>query len=176
MGWDVPVFAHIPLIHGPDGAKLSKRHGALGVEAYRDMGFLPAAMRNYLARLGWSHGDDEFFTDRAGDRVVRPRRHRQGAGAVRPEEAREPLGPAHRAPWMTPSCGRDRGYVASQTAAADGGAARAHAAGDAGMKERAKTLPELLEMARFILSARPLAPDEQAAGCSVRYPVVCWAN
>ena len=62
MDWDVPVFAHIPLIHGADGAKLSKRHGALGVEAYRDMGYLPEAMRNYLARLGWSHGNDEFFT------------------------------------------------------------------------------------------------------------------
>ena len=62
MGWNVPVMAHIPLIHGPDGAKLSKRHGALGVEAYRDMGYLPEAMRNYLARLGWSHGDDEIFT------------------------------------------------------------------------------------------------------------------
>jgi glutamyl-tRNA synthetase len=62
MGWDVPSFAHIPLIHGPDGAKLSKRHGALGVEAYRAMGYLPAAMRNYLARLGWSHGDDEIFS------------------------------------------------------------------------------------------------------------------
>ena len=65
-GWQPPVFAHIPLIHGPDGAKLSKRHGALGVEAYRDMGYLPAALRNYLARLGWSHGDDEIFsTDQA---------------------------------------------------------------------------------------------------------------
>jgi glutamyl-tRNA synthetase len=62
MGWNVPVMAHIPLIHGPDGAKLSKRHGALGVEAYRDMGYLPEAMRNYLARLGWSHGDDEIFS------------------------------------------------------------------------------------------------------------------
>lgn len=62
MGWDVPVMSHIPLIHGPDGAKLSKRHGALGVEAYRDMGYLPEAMRNYLVRLGWSHGDDEFFS------------------------------------------------------------------------------------------------------------------
>jgi glutamyl-tRNA synthetase len=61
LGWDVPQFAHIPLIHGADGAKLSKRHGALGVEAYRDMGYLPEAMRNYLARLGWSHGDDEVF-------------------------------------------------------------------------------------------------------------------
>ncbi|MCV2880866.1 glutamate--tRNA ligase [Actibacterium sp. XHP0104] len=63
MGWDVPVWAHIPLIHGPDGKKLSKRHGALGVDEYQAMGYPAAAMRNYLARLGWSHGDDEFFTD-----------------------------------------------------------------------------------------------------------------
>jgi glutamyl-tRNA synthetase len=62
MGWDVPEMAHIPLIHGPDGAKLSKRHGALGVGAYRQMGYLPEAMINYLARLGWSHGDDELFS------------------------------------------------------------------------------------------------------------------
>jgi glutamyl-tRNA synthetase len=62
LGWSVPVMAHIPLIHGPDGAKLSKRHGALGVEAYRAMGYLPAALRNYLVRLGWSHGDQEIFS------------------------------------------------------------------------------------------------------------------
>lgn len=62
MGWDCPVFSHIPLIHGPDGKKLSKRHGALGVMEYAAMGYTPAAMRNYLARLGWSHGDDEVFT------------------------------------------------------------------------------------------------------------------
>ena len=62
-GWEAPVFAHIPLIHGPDGAKLSKRHGALGAEIYRDMGFLPQAMRNYLLRLGWGHGDDEIISD-----------------------------------------------------------------------------------------------------------------
>ncbi len=62
MDWPLPVFAHIPLIHGPDGAKLSKRHGALGVEAYRDMGYLPEAMRNYLLRLGWSHGDEEVIS------------------------------------------------------------------------------------------------------------------
>ncbi|MEK9644774.1 MAG: glutamate--tRNA ligase [Alphaproteobacteria bacterium] len=61
LGWEPPVFAHIPLIHGADGAKLSKRHGALGVEAYRDMGYLSEALLNYLCRLGWSHGDDEFF-------------------------------------------------------------------------------------------------------------------
>src|SRR3546814_8799007 len=62
MGWPLPRFAHIPLIHGPDGAKLSKRHGALGVDAYRDMGFLPEAMRNYLLRLGWGHGDAEIIS------------------------------------------------------------------------------------------------------------------
>lgn len=58
MSWDVPEFAHVPLIHGADGAKLSKRHGAQGVEDYRSMGYLPVALRNYLVRLGWSHGDD----------------------------------------------------------------------------------------------------------------------
>src|SRR5262245_46196465 len=62
MGWPVPIFAHVPLIHGPDGAKLSKRHGALGAEAYRAMGYLPSALRNYLVRLGWSHGNDEIFS------------------------------------------------------------------------------------------------------------------
>src|SRR6201996_5168804 len=62
LGWNVPVMAHIPLIHGADGAKLSKRHGALGVDAYRALGYLPIALRNYLARLGWSHGDKEFFS------------------------------------------------------------------------------------------------------------------
>lgn len=62
MAWDIPQFAHIPLIHGADGAKLSKRHGALGVDAYRDMGYLPEAMRNYLLRLGWSHGDEEIIS------------------------------------------------------------------------------------------------------------------
>ncbi|PCI88380.1 MAG: glutamate--tRNA ligase [Hyphomicrobiales bacterium] len=62
LGWDIPVFAHVPLIHGQDGAKLSKRHGAMGVMAYRDMGYLPEAMRNYLARLSWSHGNDEIIS------------------------------------------------------------------------------------------------------------------
>jgi glutamyl-tRNA synthetase len=62
MDWPMPIYAHIPLIHGPDGKKLSKRHGALGVEAYKEMGFLPEAMRNYLLRLGWSHGDDEIIS------------------------------------------------------------------------------------------------------------------
>src|SRR5471030_1857356 len=62
MDWPIPVYGHLPLIHGPDGAKLSKRHGATSVEAYRDMGYLPETMRNYLLRLGWSHGDDETIS------------------------------------------------------------------------------------------------------------------
>ena len=64
LGWDVPVFAHVPLIFGPDGKKLSKRHGALGVDAYADLGYIPAGLRNYLTRLGWAHGDMEVFTDK----------------------------------------------------------------------------------------------------------------
>ena len=64
FGWDIPVFAHIPLIHGTDGQKLSKRHGALGVDAYRDMGYIPDAIRNYLLRLGWSHGDQEIISSK----------------------------------------------------------------------------------------------------------------
>lgn len=64
LDWDLPVFAHVPLIHGPDGKKLSKRHGALGVESYRSMGYLPEALNNYLVRLGWSHGDQEIFATR----------------------------------------------------------------------------------------------------------------
>src|SRR6202021_1219960 len=62
LGWEIPSMSHIPLIHGPDGSKLSKRHGALGVDAYRAMGYLPAALRNYLVRLGWAHGDQEIFS------------------------------------------------------------------------------------------------------------------
>jgi glutamyl-tRNA synthetase len=63
LGWETPVWAHLPLIHGPDGAKLSKRHGAQAVGEFADMGYLPEAMRNYLAKLGWGHGDDEIFAD-----------------------------------------------------------------------------------------------------------------
>ncbi|WP_371132691.1 glutamate--tRNA ligase [Phenylobacterium sp.] len=63
LGWEVPTWAHLPLIHGPDGSKLSKRHGAQAVGEFAEMGYLPEAMRNYLARLGWGHGDDEIFSD-----------------------------------------------------------------------------------------------------------------
>ena len=90
MGWPEPVYGHVPLIHGADGAKLSKRHGALGVEAYRDeLGILPEALFNYLLRLGWGHGDDEIISREEAVSVVRPRRCRQVAVALRPQEARK---------------------------------------------------------------------------------------
>ena len=95
LGWDIPNMSHIPLIHGPDGSKLSKRHGALGVDAYRAMGYLPAALRNYLVRLGWSHGDQEIFSTAGNDRRVRSARDRPLRGAVRFRQAGKPQRPLH---------------------------------------------------------------------------------
>ena len=164
MGWDLPAFAHLPLIHGPDGAKFSKRHGALGVEAYREMGLLPAALRNYLARLGWSHGDDEFFTtDQA---VAWFGLEQVGKSAARFDFAKlENLNGQHiRA---TPD--------AELVEAIDGLFAVQHKPPlDArhrpmliqampGLKERAKTLLELVDIAEYIFSERPLVPDPKAA-------------
>ena len=83
LDWPVPVMAHIPLIHGPDGSKLSKRHGALGVDAYRAMGHLPAALRNYLVRLGWRSRRPGNFLDRGDDRRIRPASDWPVAGAIR---------------------------------------------------------------------------------------------
>jgi glutamyl-tRNA synthetase len=97
MGWAEPVWAHIPLIHGPDGKKLSKRHGATGVMEYAAMGYPAAAMRNYLARLGWSHGDDELLHRRRGAGMVRPQGDRQGPGPARHEETRQRRVLAYRA-------------------------------------------------------------------------------
>ena len=129
MGWDVPLFAHIPLIHGADGAKLSKRHGALGIEAYRDMGFLPEAMRNYLARLGWSHGNDEFFTTEQAIELVRSHASRQGAGPLRLGKLENLSGQHIRAADDSALARRDRRLSCSaEEPRPDRGAARADAA------------------------------------------------
>ncbi|MBA3324533.1 MAG: glutamate--tRNA ligase [Rhodobacteraceae bacterium] len=164
MDWSPPVFAHLPLIHGPDGAKLSKRHGALGVEAYRDMGFLPEAMRNYLARLGWSHGNDEFFTteqaiawfdlQHLGKAPARfdfsklthlSGQHIRAAGdAALLHEIEKFLASQHR-PSLT---------EAQRTALL-----RAMP----GMKERAKTIHDLFDMARFLFVSWPIETDGAAA-------------
>jgi glutamyl-tRNA synthetase len=164
MGWETPVFAHIPLIHGPDGAKLSKRHGALGVEAYRDMGYLPSAMRNYLARLGWSHGDDEFFTT---DQAVEWFGLEQvGKSAARFDFAKlENLNGQHiRATPDAELVGAVDGLFAAQQKPplpADRRAMIAHAM--PGLKDRAKTLLELIDIAHYILSNRPILAEGKAA-------------
>jgi glutamyl-tRNA synthetase len=169
LGWDVPVWAHIPLIHGPDGAKLSKRHGALGVEAYRAMGYLPAALRNYLARLGWSHGDKEFFTD--GELIAAFDLPAIGRSPSRFDFVKLENMNGH---YMRAS-GDEELYQALAAALPylpNGPAVLASLdehkraqlrAAIPGLKERAKTLVELLDGAGFLFAARPLAMDEKAA-------------
>ena len=169
LGWDVPVMAHIPLIHGPDGSKLSKRHGALGVDAYRAMGYLPAAMRNYLVRLGWSHGDQEIFST---EEMV--------AAFDLPQIGRSP------ARFDFAKLENLNGHYLRQTADAELLAeverVLPHLAGGPelaakltpelrnkllhampGLKERAKTLVELIDGARFIVTDRPIALEEKAS-------------
>lgn len=169
LDWDIPAFAHVPLIHGADGAKLSKRHGALGIEAYRDMGYLPEALRNYLVRLGWSHGDDEVFTqeqllawfdlDGIGKSAARFDfakltdlnghyiRHMDDAELVGHVKALLPHiegGPELQEKLEADNCARLTQAMP-------------------GLKERAKTLLELIDNAAFITAERPLEFDAKAA-------------
>jgi glutamyl-tRNA synthetase len=169
MGWDVPVMAHIPLIHGPDGAKLSKRHGALGVEAYRDMGYLPEAMRNYLARLGWSHGDDEIFStaqmiewfelDGIGKSAARfdfaKLENLNGHYMREADDARLLTALKDMLPHV-------EGGKEMLEALSDAGNEAKLLASMAGLKERAKTLVELQHSAGFLFASRPLAMEEKA--------------
>ena len=163
MGWAVPVFAHIPLIHGPDGKKLSKRHGAVGLEEYQKMGYPAAGMRNYLARLGWSHGDDEVFSDaqaqawfdlpgigKAPARLdLKKLDHISGQQMARAAdsdlvaEADEFLGATGQPRLSAPQ--KDRLLQAMYC-----------------LKDRAKSYPELLEKAHFALAERPMQQDDRA--------------
>lgn len=165
-GFELPAFAHIPLIHGPDGAKLSKRHGALGVDAYRTMGYLPEALRNYLLRLGWSHGDDEiisteqaiewFDLDAVGRSPARfdfAKLESLNGHYIRqaPDDA---LVDAAR-PFLEGELGRP---LTPQEAAAWRDAMP-------GFKERAKTVTALAEASAFLFRARPIPID--AAGAKI---------
>ena len=157
-GWKVPEFAHVPLIHGQDGAKLSKRHGALGVEAYRDMGYLPETMRNYLLRLGWGHGDDEIISTsqaiewfdikdvgRNAARLDIPKLDNLNGHYLREaDDARLAELVIERLKDVDP-VGRER-----------------IARGMAGLKARAKTLVELADNARFYTLKRPIPLSEKA--------------
>jgi glutamyl-tRNA synthetase len=156
LGWEKPAFAHLPLIHGPDGAKLSKRHGAQAVSDFADMGYLPEAMRNYLARLGWGHGDDELFSDAQAidwfdvkDVVSAPARldwaklnFINGQYIRAADDA--------RLATLTAAVHRSRGVVVDEAALA-----RAIPL----VKEGAKTILELADLTLFVLKTRPLELD-----------------
>jgi glutamyl-tRNA synthetase len=168
LGWDIPAMAHIPLIHGPDGAKLSKRHGALGVDAYRAMGYLPVALRNYLARLGWSHGDKEFFsTDeliaafdlaavgRSPSRFDYAKLENVNGHYMRAASDAELYDALIGALPYLPGGREIEARLDVQKRAQ-------LRAAIPGLKERAKTLVELLDGAGFLFAERPLKMDAKA--------------
>jgi glutamyl-tRNA synthetase len=169
LGWPVPVMAHIPLIHGPDGSKLSKRHGALGVDAYRAMGYLPVAMRNYLVRLGWSHGDQEIFSTqemikafdvpqigRSPARFDFAKLESINGHYMRETPETELLAEIER---ILPHIAGGAELAARLTPELRGKLIAAMP----GLKERAKTLLELLDGARFLTGSRPIALDDKAS-------------
>jgi glutamyl-tRNA synthetase len=168
LGWETPIFAHVPLIHGPDGAKLSKRHGALGVEAYRAMGYLPAALRNYLVRLGWSHGDDEimsmedmvrwFDLDAIGRSAARfdfAKLENLNGHYLRAAPDAEIM---QRLKALVPELPNGGELAAKIGTEGWGKLERALP----GLKERAKTLVEILDNAEYLFAKRPIALDSQA--------------
>ncbi len=164
MGWDKPVLAHIPLIFGPDGKKLSKRHGATGAAEYQALGYPAAGMRNYLTRLGWSHGDDEFFTDAQ----AREWFELSGIGkspARFDTKKLESICGLHMAAADDAALLHElKNYLAASgqpafTDAQSDGMSRAMYC----LKERAKTFPDLIEKAHFFLTDTPIIPDEKSA-------------
>ncbi|MGB3282966.1 MAG: glutamate--tRNA ligase [Methylovirgula sp.] len=170
LDWPVPSMAHIPLIHGSDGAKLSKRHGALGIDSYRAMGYLPAALRNYLVRLGWSQGDKEFFTTE--EMIESFDLEHIGRSPARFDFSKLENMNGH---YLRAS--RDEDLVAALVETwphlpdhadlpktLDASMRKRLLAAMPGLKERAKTLGELRDGAAFLFAQRPLALDAQAAG------------
>lgn len=168
LDWRVPDWAHIPLIHGPDGAKLSKRHGALGVEAYRAMGYLPEALRNYLARLGWAHGDDEIFSTEQAVAWF-------GLDGIGRSPARFDFAKLESINGHYIREAEDERLLDAMTAILpeiEGGPSFAERldeegrqrliAAMPGLKQRANTLVALVESSRFLLADRPLPLDEKA--------------
>lgn len=169
MGWDLPEFAHVPLIHGPDGAKLSKRHGALGIEAYRQMGFLPAGLRNYLVRLGWSHGDDEIFSteqaiswfDIADINKSPGRLDFTKLADVNGHYVRQ-MGEVELLARIGTMLDETEGGADIKERMTEVGEEKLAAALPA-LRERAKTLKDVVDGAHYLLALRPLALDEKAA-------------
>ncbi len=168
MGWKLPSFAHVPLIHGPDGKKLSKRHGALGIEAYRAMGYLPDALKNYLVRLGWSQGDQEYFTEAELIAVF-------GYDGLNKSPARldfDKLDDMNAHYMRQASAEELLRHIDGLFDAIEGGADLRRRFGEVGfgrleallpaLVERAKTLLDVVNGARFLISERPLTLDAKA--------------
>lgn len=169
MGWEVPQMSHIPLIHGADGAKLSKRHGALGVDAYRAMGYLPEALRNYLVRLGWSHGDDEIMSTEQMVEWFDVTDINKGAARFDFQKLEAINGVYMRASddkalfdALIAVLPEIEGGKELEASLDEKGRAQLLTAMP-GLKDRAKTLVELADGAKFIFAKRPLAFDEKAA-------------
>ena len=168
LGWPVPVMAHIPLIHGPDGSKLSKRHGALGIDAYRAMGYLPAALRNYLVRLGWSHGDQEIFSTE--EMIAAFDLPQIGRSPARFDFAKLESLNGHYI-RQSPDTALLEAIDRLLPHLADGSAIAAKMtpqlreqwlAAMPSLKERAKTLIDLIDGARFLFADRPIPLDDKA--------------
>ena len=166
LGWKIPIMAHIPLIHGPDGAKLSKRHGALGVDAYRSMGYLPHAVRNYLVRLGWSQGDREFFT--TPEMIAAFDLPGIGRSAARFDFAKLENVNGHymraaSCEALVEALEKVLPFLPNNPIKSFDDPMRAKLlAAMPGLKERAKTLVDLLDGAAFLFASRPLPMDEKA--------------
>jgi glutamyl-tRNA synthetase len=169
LDWDIPNMSHIPLIHGPDGSKLSKRHGALGVDAYRAMGYLPAALRNYLVRLGWSHGDQEIFSTeemiaafdlsgigRSAARFDFAKLENLNGHYIRQSDDQSLVKMFEGVLDYVPN-GTDLKAKLNDTTRAQLLQAMPS------LKERAKTLIELIDSAYYIFADRPLEIDPKAA-------------
>ena len=163
MGAELPAFAHIPLIHGPDGAKLSKRHGALSVTEYREMGFLPEAVRNYLLRLGWSHGDQEIISTEQAVALFDIRT--VGRSPARFDLAKLTSLNAHY--MRERPDGELADLIVPRLAAVhlrpDAEGMRRLVEGMPGLKQRSRTLVELVQSAAFYVRARPIPLEAKAA-------------
>lgn len=169
MNWDLPVFAHIPLIHGPDGAKLSKRHGALGVDAYRIMGYLPQAIRNYLVRLGWSHGDEEIMSLDAMIEWFNLEAIGRGPARIDFDKLahlnghyiRETDDSGLSDAVLNLAENSDASFPLPDNLTEEDKATLTRAM--PAIKDRAKTLVDLASSATFLFAARPISLDEKAA-------------
>jgi glutamyl-tRNA synthetase len=164
MGWEIPVWAHIPLIHGPDGKKLSKRHGATGVEEYQAMGYPAAGMRNYLTRLGWAHGDAEIFSTDEAKKMFDLSGIGRAPARLDFKKLENTCGHHMAMADNAALLHEIEAYLVAANRPALTQSQRALLqAGLYCVKDRAKTFPELLEKAQFALTSRPVVPDEASA-------------